>query len=677
VTVARGIQVPVRAAQGLALAGLAAYAAQAAVAICGRSADGFFETYVYTSLIFLGAALCLVRAIVQRQGRAAWLVLGIGLAAWAGGEVYYSAVLAEMAEPPLPSVADALWLTFFPCCYVAMVLLVRERVPEFHSSLWLDGLVGALAVAALGSALVFGALTAGDVDATVVAVDLSYLLGDLLLLGFVVGVVAVTGWRPGRSFGLLGTGLALSAVVDGFFLYQAAAGAIGDSTLFATLWPASAVIVGCAAWTAPARQAPVRLSGWRVLAMPAVFSLLALGVLATHAFVHVNDVALALAVASLATVIVRLALTFREYIALLDRTRRDALTDALTGLHNRRKLMDDLSEIAAEASEEDPRGLVLFDLDGFKQYNDRYGHPVGDALLARLGRRLADAVAPVGRAYRLGGDEFAVVAKGSHQRLVQVAAVAREALSEIGKGFEVTSSAGIAELPREAEDVTRALHVADERLYAEKGARRYTKVSRETSDALLQILKEREPELHEHLNEVAQLSLSLGRRLGLAEDELDQLARAAELHDIGKVAVPEAILGKKGPLDEREWEFVRQHTLVGDRILSAAPTLTQVAKLVRASHENYDGSGYPDALASEQIPLGSRIVAVCDAYHAMTSDRPYRRGMDSHAAVEELRRCAGHQFDPEVVEAFCNLVESRVADSRGAPAPNFRLAPEY
>ena len=273
-------------------------------------------------------------------------------------------------------------------------------------------------------------------------------------------------------------------------------------------------------------------------------------------------------------VVVRLALTFRENLQLLEGTRRQALTDALTGLANRRKLMDDLTAAAASATERHPHGLLLFDLDGFKQYNDRYGHPVGDALLSRLGRRLDAAVRPTGRAYRLGGDEFAVIAEGSRAALAQLAARAREALTERGKGFEVSSSCGVVELPTEAADVTHALHVADERLYEEKGIRRRSTLSQETSDALLQVLKEREPALRDHLSEVAQLALGLGERLGLRKEQLDELARAAELHDIGKIAVPEEILTKAGPLDEREWEFVRQHTLVGDRILSAAPTLT-------------------------------------------------------------------------------------------------------
>jgi HD-GYP domain-containing protein (c-di-GMP phosphodiesterase class II) len=150
--------------------------------------------------------------------------------------------------------------------------------------------------------------------------------------------------------------------------------------------------------------------------------------------------------------------------------------------------------------------------------------------------------------------------------------------------------------------------------------------------------------------------------MGLESDELFQVARAAELHDVGKFAVPDAILQKPGPLDDVEWSFMRQHTIVGDRILSAAPALEPVAKLVRASHERYDGNGYPDRLAGDDIPLGARIVAVCDAFHAMTSDRPYRRAIPMQNALLELRRCSGLQFDPDVVTAFCAVVAPSESD---------------
>jgi diguanylate cyclase (GGDEF)-like protein len=546
-----------------------------------------------------------------------------------------------------------------------MVLLLRERVREFRASLWLDGAIGALAVAAVGAALVFGAITSQGSDGRAVAVDLTYLLGDLLLIGLVVAVFAATGWRPGRTWALLGLGLVVSAVVDGYFLRQEALGSIGTSTLPAVLWPASALLIAWAAWQRPARDV-VRIDGLRLLALPALFALTALALIGYHLVHPLNALALGLALATLLAVIVRMAMTFGENLRLLEGTRHEALTDSLTGLANRRRLMVDLTEAIAAATPERPCALVILDLDGFKQYNDRFGHPVGDSLLSRLGRQLAASIGSAGRAYRLGGDEFCVVASGAREELHGLAQHAQACLYDHGRGFEVGSSYGLVLVPQEARDVAEALRLADQRLYAQKGGRRRTTVTCQTSDALLQVLKECRPALNGHLAEVAQLAQSLGERLGLGSGEIEEVTRAAQLHDIGKIAIPNAILGKAGELDEEEWGFVRQHTKVGDRILSAAPALTSVAKLVRASHENWDGTGYPDGLEGDQIPLGARIVAVCDAYHAMTGGRPYRRPIEPAVALRELRRCAGAQFDPDVVEAFCALVTP--------PSPSASLA---
>ncbi|HEU0023886.1 MAG TPA: diguanylate cyclase, partial [Thermoleophilaceae bacterium] len=518
-----------------------------------------------------------------------------------------------------------------------------------------------------GAALVFGPITAPGADGSAVAVDLAYFLGDLLLLGLVVAVFALTGWRPGRAWILLGAGLGMSAVVDGFFLHQAATGAESASTLPATLWPASALLVAWAAWQRPAPQA-LRIEGWRLLVLPTLFALSALGVLAFHAFHPVNPLALGLAVATLLAAIVRMGLTFGENLRLLEGTRREALTDSLTGLANRRRLMLDLTEAIEAATPQSPVGLTIVDLDGFKQYNDRFGHPLGDVLLSRLGRNLAAAVGDEGRAYRLGGDEFCVLASGSRDFLRALARRAQAALQDHGRGWAVGSSYGVVLIPDEARDPSDALRRADERLYEQKGESRRMTVTCQTSDALLQVLKECDPALDGHLHVVAQLARRVSERLGLPSGEVEEVARAAQLHDIGKLAVPKAILGKDGDLDEDEWESVRRHTQVGDRILSAAPALTNVARLVRASHENWDGSGYPDGLMGNEIPLGARIVAVCDAYHAMTGGRPYREPIEPHEAIRELRRCAGAQFDPEVVDAFCGVFAPRSVDVAAARA---------
>jgi HD-GYP domain-containing protein (c-di-GMP phosphodiesterase class II) len=211
-------------------------------------------------------------------------------------------------------------------------------------------------------------------------------------------------------------------------------------------------------------------------------------------------------------------------------------------------------------------------------------------------------------------------------------------------------------------------------MYARKGDRRMS-AGRQSRDVLLRSLSERQPDLHLHLRGTADLAIAVARELDMHGEELDDVAHAAELHDVGKIAIPDAILEKAGPLDENEWAFMRRHTIIGERILSAAPALRSVAKLVRSSHERWDGGGYPDALAGQEIPLGARVVAVCDAFDAMTSNRPYRNRVDEPAALAELEACAGTQFDPAVVRAFVRvLTREMTAASEALRTPVSPLA---
>ncbi|MET0810861.1 MAG: diguanylate cyclase, partial [Thermoleophilaceae bacterium] len=279
---------------------------------------------------------------------------------------------------------------------------------------------------------------------------------------------------------------------------------------------------------------------------------------------------------------------------------RQATTDSLTGLGNRRKLMLDLGRAVRAARADEPTLLILFDHNGFKNYNDSFGHPAGDALLTRLGINLAGAVAGFrGEAYRLGGDEFCVIASAASRHTVEETACA--ALSESGEGFAISTAFGSVAIPHEAADATEALRLADGAMYAQKNSGRAS-ASRQTTDVLLRALAERHPDLGDHHDGVAELAVEVAVRLGIDGEELSHLRHAAALHDVGKVAIPDAIINKPSSLTDEEWTFMRRHTLIGERILMAAPALRTVAKLVRSSHERWDGSGYPDGLRSEQIP---------------------------------------------------------------------------
>jgi len=344
-----------------------------------------------------------------------------------------------------------------------------------------------------------------------------------------------------------------------------------------------------------------------------------------------------------------------ENATLLEGSRLEAVTDDLTGVRNRRALAADLERQSNPATAESPTMLVLFDLDGFKQYNDTFGHPAGDALLARMAGRLEEAVDGLGSAYRMGGDEFCVLAPASLADGPMLAHAAN-ALSESGEAFQIGCSYGKALIPAEAGSAEEALRIADQRMYEAKAGR--SSASRQTTDVLLKVLSERSPALGEHLSGVAQLAEETAAALGLPEHEITRIRLAAELHDIGKVAIPNEILTKPSRLDAREWEFIRRHTEIGERIVLAAPSLSHTAELVRSSHEWHDGHGYPDALSGDEIPIGASIISVCDAFEAMVSDRPYGTKRTTAEALTELARCSGTQFRPDVVTAFNPPVEA-------------------
>ena len=356
-----------------------------------------------------------------------------------------------------------------------------------------------------------------------------------------------------------------------------------------------------------------------------------------------------------------------ENARLLAASRVEANTDPLTGLPNRRKLMADLETATRELDSAARLQLVLFDLDGFKQYNDSFGHPAGDALLVSLGHRLAASVIPRGLAYRMGGDEFCAVYRledGEEDRAV--VENGRAALTDHGEGFYVSASYGSVLLPAEAASTEEAMRLADQRLYEHKSysPMRGTSLAR---NMLLQALTERSSSLGAHLARVERLAKILAEDLRLPAVEVGEVRLAAELHDIGKVAMPETILAKPDRLTDDEWLLIKQHTVIGERIITAAgSSLQEVGRIVRASHERLDGTGYPDGLGGDEIPLGARIIAVCDAFDAMTTTRPYSPASTREEALAELERCAGSQFDPALVAAFVRLVRGGALERRAA-----------
>ena len=234
------------------------------------------------------------------------------------------------------------------------------------------------------------------------------------------------------------------------------------------------------------------------------------------------------------------------------------------------------------------------------------------------------------------------------------------ALSEYGEGFTISAAFGSVGVPDEANTVHDALRIADQRMYIDKAKVR-SSAGEQSASVLLRALTERHPSLGDHAAGVADLAAAVARKLELPNDDIARAHLTGTLHDIGKMAVPDAILEKPGPLSDDEWTFVRRHTLIAERIVLAAPALAHVAGLVRSSHERFDGRGYPDRISGTHIPLVSRIVFVCDAFDAMTSKRPFGEARTIESALGELYRNAGTQFDPIVVAAFAEVVADRGA----------------
>jgi diguanylate cyclase (GGDEF)-like protein len=633
---------------------LAAEFTYALTNVGGSAAEHFFTDDLYLGIEAIGVLLCAWRAVAGPDHRLAWTLIAVGFACWTLGDLAW-VVLPASGDSPI---TDGLYLAFYPLCIAAAALILSQGRERVAARMWIDGLLAALTAAALIVALAFDPIVeATHGDASQVMRNMSYPLGDLVLVGFALIAFATQAWRPGRGWALFGFGLALSAVADTLYLYQDAVGTYHDGSIVDVLWPTALIACSWAAWQ-PWRTSPATHAyGRQTFLYPAAFAAVALGLLTYDHFVPLSDAAALLATAALVVAIGRAGITFRDNTNLLRATRTEALTDGLTGLPNRRRLMLDLERtFRGEGRHHRVQAstFAFFDLDGFKGYNDTYGHAAGDMLLDRLASRLAATVDGRGRAYRLGGDEFCVLLAGRLGLDDPLMGACNAALEEQGEGFRVGASCGAVTIPDEADNPTHALQLADQRMYAAKRSSRASS-RKQTRDVLLQVLREREPELHHHLHGVAALAAAVGRRLSLSAEQLDEVTRAAELHDVGKIAIPDEILHKPASLDDDEWELMRQHTIIGDRILGAAPAMRPVAEIVRASHEHWNGGGYPDHLAGEQIPLGARIVSVCDAFHAMTTPRPYQPTLSRDDALAELRRCAGTQFDPAVVDAFCAL----------------------
>jgi diguanylate cyclase (GGDEF)-like protein len=377
----------------------------------------------------------------------------------------------------------------------------------------------------------------------------------------------------------------------------------------------------------------------------------------------------------------------------VERLSEMAITDPLTGLRNHRAFHEDVARELQRAGRTGvPLALVLLDVDGLKAVNDTQGHQAGDERL----QALAEAIRVTGRgsdvAYRVGGDEFAVILPDARTwgalEFAQRLRAATQAGTDAGGSFTATAGISEALTLRSKDELVREADLAligakrihqDVVIYgpdlapaADRGAEGDVHHTRTLASALARAVDAKDSYTRSHCQTVSQLCGLIGAELGFDSAGLTRLRLAGLLHDVGKIGVPDEILNKPAKLTEDEYEQMKRHSLLGYDIVEAADMAVE-ARWVRHHHERFDGGGYPDGLAGEEIPLESRVILVADAFEAMTSDRPYRQAPGQSFAIVELGRNAGTQFDPAVVEAL-TCVLARAGEIGHVPAPSAATA---
>ncbi len=616
-----------------------------AVATLGRPDDLFLYNFSFYGTLLIAALLCGARARWVETERAAWTLMALVLVSDLTANVVYEAL-----GYPFPSVADILWAASYVFLIASLLSLGRRRLGRIGRVVWLDGLIAVLTLSALAAAFVLPPIVDALPDERLASIaTLAYPLADIIVLATAFVIFAVSRWQASLSWWAIVGATLLWAVGDTWFSYLEAVGLyypIVDLT-----WPAAALLLALSAWSPSPPPLKDPAVNWRAGSLASICGLVALGLLIFDHFDHLNLASFYLSVLALGGLGLRLIVAHRDNGRLL----KLAHTDPLTGIHSRGRLVSDATLLEAAGQ---PVTVAIFDLDGFKLYNDSFGHAAGDALLVRMARRLADAVSGAGDAYRIGGDEFTVLLWGDLEETAGTVGRADFAMCERGDGFDIRASKGLSLYPGECPSIESAIALADERMYVAK-SRSGTSARSQVHEALVRSLRESEPGLADHTDGVRKLVVSVAREFMELPEDIDVIERASQLHDVGKVAIPDAILYKPAPLDPEEQELMQQHTVIGERIITASPALAPVGTLVRHSHEHWDGSGYPDGLAGEEIPLGSRIILACDAFDAMTSDRPYHVPKSEPEAIAELRRCSGKQFDPEVVAVLIRVLERR------------------
>lgn len=662
--------------------------------------------YVYLLPIVLATALSV--AVARRRGGAVgrfWKLMALSNLGWVAGDVIWAVYpLVTGHEAPFPSIADAVYLSSYAVIPVAVFFAFRGRHVLTHSRGVLDALAPTVVFAAAGWDFLLKPQASGGWSLGVLT-GIAYPLLGVVIACLVVSLGFNARTSVPLSISTVMVALAVSAVTDTLYTHGAILHGYVGADWLNLGWQAEAVIICWAALAAwrhrepDSQEAPLgRDRGLICIALA-----IAVGLASMAAQVATDSVSWELTGAmllALGLAVLRMYLSASEMrrIALaLDQARAEqerlAVTDALTGLYNRR-FVEELLQIEIERArrKQGNVGLIVIDVDHFKHVNDKYGHAVGDHVLVAVAERLSAALRPSDILARYGGEEFlAVVPDADSETTLEVAerlrvALASRPVTRHGYTIPVTVSAGVAGTLGDG-DVTAMMREADRALYAAKAAGR-NRVQLASDDSSVLSGGEEVPAGLARIADVVDARICadlhskpmatwagvLADRLGLDPETRRVVTVAARLHDIGKITVPDVLLNKPGPLDAGEWLVMREHSTEGARMLADLPGMSDIAEAVRAHHERYDGDGYPDQLAGEQIPMAARIIAVCDAWATMRANRPYSAARSEAEARAELSRCRGAHFDSQVVDAFLELQAARIvgdlhvnADDRPSP----------
>jgi diguanylate cyclase (GGDEF)-like protein len=454
---------------------VAATAAQAILGVGGRDAEEPIRDWVTSAVYIVVGVIVCWRALRTTEARRSWAIFAFGISVYGLGNILWAAWIEHLKEPPIPSICDGMWLTLYPCCYVGIFGLARLRERRVPARMWLDGIVAGLGIAAIGAAIVVRPVLASVSGSTAAVItEMAYPLCDLLLAALVVGVLALRGWRLDRMWGMLGAGFIALAVADCMYALQVAGGASAPSALTNMTYDIGVMLLALAAWQPVSALEADTVPGGAVLAIPAAFTVSALGLLIYDHFSRLDPIALGLTMGTMLFAFVRIAFTFRDVRALAE-TRRQALTDDLTSMPNRRHFLRRVREgiVACKASGTSV-ALLMVDLDHFKELNDTLGHDAGDQLLCRMGERLRAVLRATDTAARLGGDEFGVLLCDpcDEASAVRVAEKILEAIAEPfpikGVDLRVTGSIGIALFPQHAENDEQLMQHSDVAMYEAK-----------------------------------------------------------------------------------------------------------------------------------------------------------------------------------------------------------------